>query len=292
MGRLLEETWSPRPRPAARSSPGSSSSARSIAVGALLFLANFNDTAPPPNAAATDDPFDAFSTKPGSKAKKPVSKPVKVPPDQLWIAGEPIERPAAPAGAKNVVFVVLTAVRRDHLTPYGASPDLTPALSELASNGARFGDVISAGPFSRTAAVAFLTGRHAATVDMVDPGPGPEQRVLRGDVDTLAERLRSAGWMTYGATANFNLNTSSGLAQGFDRYRDSQPNSFNPNSRIDSGKLVNAGLEALRQRTPEETERPFYLQLDIVDAHAPLRVLKDREEKFDPISRTSRTGSP
>jgi hypothetical protein len=250
-----------------------------IAFGTLLFLANFTNgpsSAPKDARPSTDDPSDAFAPpKPAGKQAK--GKPVKVPPEQLWVEGTQVERPAAPEGAKNVVLVVLTSVRRDHLTPYGAAENLTPALAAVASNGARFADVISASPFSRTAAVAFLTGRHAASVDMVDPGPGPEQKVLRDDVETLAERLRAAGWQTYGATANFNLNTNTGLAQGFDRYRDSQPNSFAPNARIDAGKLVAVSLAALRERTPEESARPFYLQLDLVDAHAPLRVIKEKE---------------
>lgn len=257
-----------------------------LAIGALLFLANFTGTTTPrKDAAVKDDPFAAFEAKPDGKGKLKTSKapkPVRLPPEELWVTGEAVARPAAPPGAKNVVFVVLTAVRRDHLTPYGAPATFTPYLQELASHGARFGDVISAAPFSRAAAVAFLTGRHAASLDMVDPGPGAETKVLRADVDTLAERLRAAGWGTWGGTANFNLNSNVGFAQGFDRYRDSQPNSFHPNTRIDGNRLVNATLEALRERTPEEAARPFYLQLDLVDAHAPLRVIADREQAFDP----------
>ncbi|MEQ1508208.1 MAG: sulfatase [Myxococcota bacterium] len=261
-----------------------------LAFGALLFLANFSGapTARPRNT--NTDPFAAFGTSKaktgkGGKAKAAGgggAKAAKVADKDLWVTGPPLDRPAAPAGAKNVVFVVITAVRRDALTPYGAPADRTPYLQEVAAEGARFTDLVAGGPFSRTSAVAFLAGRHAASVDMVDPGPGPEQRVLRDDVTTLAETLRSSGWYTLGVTANFNLNTASGLAQGFDRYRDAQLGGFAPGLRVDADKAVSEALLGLSKRTPEEAARPFYLQLDLVDAHVPLLVDPAFDEQFDP----------
>lgn len=264
-----------------------------LAVGSLWLMSNATNEANEPGANATD-PFSAFGTKSkvakvkGGKAAKAGKErpppPPRVPPAHLWISGGAITRDTAPPDAKNLVVVVWTAVRRDALTPYGAPPDRTPYLAELAAGGAKFADLIAASSFSRTSATAMLTGQHAAELDMVDPGPGPEARVLPAEVDTLAERLRAAGWQTIGLTANFNLNTTSGLAQGFDRYRNAQANSFHPAARIDGQRLVTEALGALDARSPEDKARPFYLQLDFVDAHAPLRADPAFDDLFDPTT--------
>ncbi|MEQ1569681.1 MAG: sulfatase [Myxococcota bacterium] len=246
-----------------------------LGFGALFALANYSPD-PPSSSAGVADPFAKGKAK-VNKAKVP-----RVDPETLWVEGEPFERPAAPAGAKNVVLVVLTAVRKDALTPYGAPPDRTPVLQDLASKGARFTDALAAAPFSRQSAVAYLSGRHALGVGAVEPSPDPDESVLPADAQTLAEALRAAGWHTFGVTANPNLDTPTGLAQGFDRYRNAPPNGFTPGARVEGEALVPAALEALTKRTPEQVARPFYLQLDLVDAHAPLRVMNELEEKFDP----------
>lgn len=250
-----------------------------LGFGGLLFLANFSgQVADPDRPRSGGDPFATGKAKIAKKVK--AGKQAKVPEEKLLVAGGPIERAKAPEGAKNVLVVITTAVRRDAVTPYGADPNATPFLADLASKGARFTDVISAGPFSRTAATALLTGQHAAPLDMVDPGPGPEFKVLKPEVETLAERLRAAGWTTLGVTANFNLNTNSGLAQGFDRYRDAQPSGFAPGLRLEGPGVVKQALALLEQRTEEEKARPFYLQVDLIDAHQPIRVVADQLEDF------------
>src|SRR5688500_16758550 len=115
-----------------------------LGFGGLLFLANFSgQIADPdrPRDAATDDAFATGKAKVAkNKAGSKAGKAAKVPEAKLMVVGEPFERPKAPAGAKNVVVVITTAVRRDALTPYGAEPGLTPFLADLATKGARFAD--------------------------------------------------------------------------------------------------------------------------------------------------------
>jgi arylsulfatase A-like enzyme len=253
----------------------------------LLVLANFTGGGGSPKAPNTDDPFAAFQSDNGKKAKskgkaKAKAPPPRVDPASLLVQGPAVDRPAAPKDAKNVVLVTLTAVRKDALTPYGAPADRTPVLQDLASKGARFTDAISASPFSRQAAVAYLTGKYAAELGAVEAGEGVDESVVGNDVDTLAERLQAAGWRTYGVTGNQNVNTGVGLAQGFDWFRNAPPNGFAPGLRAEGDTLVPMALELLSKRSPEEAARPFYLQIDLIDAHAPLRVLKDVQDKFDP----------
>lgn len=257
-----------------------------LGFGALLFLANFSgQVSDPTRPRMGGDPFATDKSKNKAKIAKgkgPKVKAGKVPEGELVVIGPPIEPVTPPPGAKNLVVVILTAVRRDHVTPYGGDPKLTPFLNTLASQGARFGDFVSAAPFSRTADVALLTGHHAAALDMVDPGPGPESKVLGEGVTTLAEHLRGKGWWTTGVTSNFNLNSSTGLAQGFDKYRDAQQNGFAPGSRLDGSGVVQNASTFLRDRTDEEKKRPFYLQVSFVDPHQPIRSGPDLIEAWDP----------
>lgn len=202
--------------------------------------------------------------------------------DGMLYHSAPFARPPAPPGARNLVLVILTAVRRDALTTYGAPADAAPYIGELARNGARFDDALAASPFAGTSAVALLTGQHAATLDMVEPGLSADRRVLPDGVETLPERLRGAGWATFGIAANFNYNSETGLAQGFDRYESAPPNSFAPVLRRTEDSIVADAL-ALFENLPEDlADRPFYLQVELLDAHPPWRSQPELEELFPP----------
>jgi arylsulfatase A-like enzyme len=191
------------------------------------------------------------------------------PGDAFLTFGPDVSRADPPAGAPNLVFVLASGLRRDHVTPYGGAPELTPRLAALAAQGARFGDAVSAAPFSGTAAVAWLTGRHALTLGMVDPSPRQVDPVLPDEIETFPERLRAAGWVTLGVTSNPNLNSSSGLAQGFDRYRDTERQGFSPKLRLAGADVVSHALSMLDDRTVTERERPFYLQVAFIETHHP-----------------------
>lgn len=224
-------------------------------------------------------------SKGGTKSKEQTpakSKYPKVPVERLVITGPDTPRPDAPAGARNVVVVIPTSVRRDHVSPYGADPALTPFLGEVAQQGARFADTISAGPFSRYATWAAFTGQYPAALGVVEPGDAPDGRQLPESVETLTEALRKSGWATFGVTANFNLNSSTGFAQGFDHYRDAQPSGFAPEARLEGPAAVGVALQMLKDRTPEEAARPFFLMVDTIDVHAPQRAAKDVVQKFQP----------
>jgi arylsulfatase A-like enzyme len=253
-----------------------------VGFAMLLFLANFSMTTTTETAAPEPDkPFSAFNTKAPTKAKNK-AKVAKVPEASLWVDGPATTRPAAPEGARNVVLVVLSAARKDHLTPYGGDPKLTPFLQQIATKGARFADALSTSPFARSAGTSLFTGQHAAVVDMVVPGAGPETaKVLKPEVETLAERLVAGGWRTYGVSGNFHRNTDTGLSQGFDRYRNAQAQGFNPAVRVEGERLVSMALDTLSKRSDADAKSPFLLQVDLIDAHAPLRVVPEEVEKFD-----------
>jgi arylsulfatase A-like enzyme len=100
---------------------------------------------------------------------------------------------------------------------------------------------------------------------MVEPADGRNERILPDAVQTLAERLRGAGYTTIGGTHNPNLDPVYGMDQGFDAYiptagriRETRPR---------GAELVDALLAEV-----DATHRPgtpLYLQATLVDAHTP-----------------------
>ncbi len=259
-----------------------------VGFGSLLVLPSFVGMLSDEPEVAQGPGFGGKG-KAKSKAKAGKSKGApevkgkdKRPEAELLVVSPPYERPPAPEGARNVVVVIPSSVRKDHYTPYGGDPALTPFLQEVATDGARFADVISAGPLGRYATAAALTGQIPAVLDLQDPSKGPDSKVLAPEVTTLPELLRDGGWRTYGVTGNFHTNSDTGLAQGFDRYRDAQPVGFAPQARLEGPAAVEIALGFLRDRTPEEQQRPFYLQVNLVDAHGPVRDVPAITEMFQP----------
>ncbi|MEZ4236260.1 MAG: sulfatase-like hydrolase/transferase [Myxococcota bacterium] len=247
-----------------------------LVIGFILMYGSPNQ--PPVPAPATNAQqvakAKAGKAKGKGKSKGPQSK--RLGPAKLIHASEiPEDRPKAPAGAPNVVVVVMSTQRRDQWTPYTDTPKeppVTPFLAEQAQAGALMMDALSVAVDPHPADAAIITGQYPHHVGGIEPTDKKNRNELHDDASTIAERLAEAGWYTVGLSANHNLNAKVGAAQGFDWYRDSQPFSLMLDARIAAPNLVNIALQRVAERTPEQLERPLYLQLAFVDSHKPLKV--------------------
>jgi len=183
---------------------------------------------------------------------------------------EVLRSPHGPAATRpNIVLVMPCTTRRDQFSAYGGFPGTTPFLEEVARDGVRFDDAVAAAPWTLAGATAILTGQHAVSLGVVEPGPQISQRVLPGDVETLAEHLHDHGYQTFGATANPNLEPAHGFDQGFDWYQGDLVGRLGSiTKRLHGRTVVDAVLEQLEGRG--DGRSPFYLQLMLIDTHAPL----------------------
>lgn len=176
--------------------------------------------------------------------------------------------PAAAAGAEtNVVVVIGCTVRADQTSLHGGPPQATPFLAKQAASGTRFDAAIAAAPWTQPAVTAILTSRYAMTLGMIAIEGGRDSKMLPASVTTLAERMKASGRDTFGWSANPNASEVFGFDQGFDRYETPTQLWREGMTKVDGGKLVDAALAALAARP--DPRRPFYLQLLLVDAHAP-----------------------
>ena len=125
---------------------------------------------------------------------------------------------STPARAPNIVLIVADYMGYKDIEPYGAEDIRTPALSQLARDGARFTNFYSAAPMCAPARAALLSGQYPERVGVARNPVGTEG--LAKGHDTIALKLAEAGYDTalfgkwhLGAEAN-----SSPRAQGFQEF--------------------------------------------------------------------------
>ncbi len=182
-------------------------------------------------------------------------------------------RPDRGAPPPNVLLVTIDTLRADHVGAYGASFAETPSLDRLASEGTRFTRAIASSPLTLPSHSALLTGSHPHELGVRHNGM---YRLAPG-VETLAERLRGAGWATGAFVGSYVLAARFGLDQGFDRYDDTTSTQLaGPGGYAErtADAVSDAALAWL-----EAAPRPFFLWTHYYDPHAsykPPAPFKDR----------------
>ncbi|GAA4395871.1 arylsulfatase [Tsukamurella soli] len=211
------------------------------------------------------------------------------------------ERSTAPAGAPNIVVVLIDDLGYSDIGPFGSEIP-TPAIDRLAETGYRLTNYHST-PVCSPARAALLTGLnpHRAGYGSVansDPGFPGLRLELADDVLTLPEILRANGYATY-AVGKWHLvrdadmgpgrtRDSWPLQRGFDSYYGSLEglNSFYyPNQLIADNSVVDieqypddyyvtddltdraiGQIKALRAQEPD---KPFFLYFAHIAMHGP-----------------------
>lgn len=211
------------------------------------------------------------------------------------------EEPKAPAGAPNVVVIILDDVGFADLGCYGGELQ-TPAMDALAGKGLRYTNFRTTAMCSCTRA-ALLTGLNHHSAGMgwladIDSGyPGYRGDLTRQNA-TLAEVLVEAGWSTFllgkwhvnnadhgGPTGPFhNWPTSRGFERAY-WYQGHSSDHFHPGALYEGTAPVEAGGEGyylsddlaqravtyLRTQQMMAPDKPFFIQLAFGAAHSPLQ---------------------
>jgi arylsulfatase A-like enzyme len=192
------------------------------------------------------------------------------------------ELPPAPAGAPNVVVVVLDTVRARNLASYGYGRPTSPALDQLAAEGALFLDATSPSTWSLPSHASLFTGAYPSS-----HGAHGEHQFLDGGLPTLAEVLEHHGYETFCITANPWISDGLGLTRGFawqDRSLREQGGAGRGFSFIHrlldrGGSAVAASFEAWASQRGEAGARPAFVFLNFIEAHFPYHRLP-RESLF------------
>jgi arylsulfatase A-like enzyme len=158
----------------------------------------------------------------------------------------------------SVLLAVLDTVRVDAVSAYGQIDGTTPTLDRLAADGLRYTQAFSHANWTVPSHAALFTGLLPSATGMGYVGaPLPPQ------FPTLAETLGGAGYETAGFCENPWLN-GMGLARGFERFVEL--------NLAHANDMPDAVARWAQQRDPS---RPFFLFLNIMDAHEPYPVRAD-----------------
>lgn len=173
------------------------------------------------------------------------------------------EPPAAPVVAQSVVLITIDTLRADHVGAYGAADARTPALDQLARDGARADRAWAVAPITLTSHASLMTGQYP-------PHHGARHNgiALAASVPTLAGRLREAGFRTGAFVSAFPLEKRFGLAAGFDVYDDTLPRGADgrPRDERPGDDTVTRAL-AWWQAAPPGARR--FLWVHLFEPHSP-----------------------
>jgi arylsulfatase A-like enzyme len=191
----------------------------------------------------------------------------------------------------DVLLVVLDTVRADHLSAYGYARRTTPVLEALAAEGVRYDLAITTDTWTVPTHASLFTGLLPSSHGAYRTAEGLDGvHALDPSIETLAERLRAAGYRTAAFLGNdAYLDPALGMDRGFERYQ-------TENTRP-AGRLVWAAQRWLRRHG----RRPTFLFLNVLDAHQPYRPQPPYDRLFPgkldgvephPTERLLATGQP
>jgi arylsulfatase A-like enzyme/Flp pilus assembly protein TadD len=171
-------------------------------------------------------------------------------------------RPRGTAAGRPFVLISVDTLRSDHLPTYGYSRLQAPAFDALARDSIVFERAFSHYPLTLPSHASVFTG-------LLPPAHGVRNNkgyALADAHETLAERLRAAGYRTAGFVSSMVLRPDTGIAQGFDTYDapgDQGRRVFSQRRGDATIARAEAWLSGLR---PGER---FFLFLHLFDPHTP-----------------------
>ncbi len=170
------------------------------------------------------------------------------------------------AAAPDVFIISVDTLRADRLGCYGHSSPTSPNLDAFAKDALLFEDCVAEVPLTSPSFGAMMTSRYPRM-----NGAARNGLPLPGDVPTLTEQFKNAGYQTACVTSNWTLKADlSGLHRGFDQYDDG----FNKKrwgflkSERYADEVTRLALEMIEKRDPA---KPMFAWFHYSDPHAPYR---------------------
>lgn len=191
----------------------------------------------------------------------------------LW--ANPLLTAVSPQKRMNVLLYMIDTLRADHTSLYGYSRDTTPFLKKLGAQGTVFLDCTVQATWTKPSTASLLTSLYSFTHGITE-----EFDTIPKGSATLAEQLRSAGYVTASVVANPSAGRISGLERGFDylsEWRVMQRYRNDAEDRATDSAAVN---KAVFPWLEQHRDEPFFLYAHTTDPHAPYRPPAGFEEKF------------
>jgi len=176
-----------------------------------------------------------------------------------------------PEAGKPIIWIVIDALRPDHLGSYGYHRDTSPALDRFADEGVIFTRFLANSSWTRTATASMLTGRiptrHRVLCD---------KHKLPRSVPSVAQQLKKAGYTTLAVVGNGNASSAFGLDRGFDVFEDTTKNW---KGLPKASQVYEMGLSLLKKHRDKDK---LFLFLFVVDPHDPYKPEPPYDNMFMP----------
>ncbi len=177
----------------------------------------------------------------------------------------------------NIIFIVVDALRADHLTSYGYTRMVAPNLENwLASEGVLFAEATAVSSWTNPSNGALLTGRLPS--DIVTVWSDMNERIPESET-LLAEYLQSNSYVTAGFVANWWVSARFGYDQGFDYYVQTEGDDRERAAAVND--LAQTWLDA-NSRSIEQSDRPLFLFLYYFDPHSWYDPPPPFDTRYDP----------
>jgi arylsulfatase A-like enzyme len=179
-----------------------------------------------------------------------------------------------PAGAPNIILIVIDAGRADALHCCGNERETSPHLDKLAQEGALFEQAYTAAPWTLPSHASLFTGKYPS-----EHGAHGEYLYLEDRNTTIAEVLHDHGYHTFSVSANGNISPQYNTVQGFERvstgvYGRRQGRSFLANQfakllgKADYGAGDGNVIARRWIADAVNSKRPFFLFMNYMEVHA------------------------
>jgi len=167
------------------------------------------------------------------------------------------ESGAPAARIKNVIFIILDALRADHLGIYGYPRNTTPNIDAIARKGIVFDQAIVQAGWTKPSMASYMTSTTPGIHNVLR-----QDDKLPDDLITMAEIFRDNGYYTIGFINNPHVGVNMGFDRGFNIYEYMSDNRiFDAVAQVFTGRYHN--IEAL----DVETINKFLTGYNLLDNH-------------------------
>lgn len=198
------------------------------------------------------------------------------------LEGEPSRRP-------DVLLLVMETLRADHLSGYGYGRKTSPHLDKFLSEGVVFHRAYAQSNWTVPSVASLLSSFYPSSHRVLSA-----HHLLSGDVVTLAEVLKEAGYRTSAYSANILVDPQNGFDQGYDYFFPHQAPLWGYRNhtifeklwrRLSSGNFT-SGFELNRRflgwLSRSDPGKPFFGHLHYLEPHDPHTPPEPFGNLFDP----------
>lgn len=157
---------------------------------------------------------------------------------------------------KNVILISLDTLRADHLSCYGYTKDTSPNTDALAKDSALFLNNFSTSPWTLPSHVSLMTSLNCINHQVYN---GDQK--INPDILTLAEYLRSEGYLNVAFTGGGFVSGLFGFNRGFDSYHIRG----DVNAPTSAHIIAESSIDWIK----EHTDRKFFLFIHTYQIHTP-----------------------